>query len=190
MPVARVGVFRNGHQTLAREGGGRRLRDGVDITGQLVAVVLAAERDGLLRRLRERHTPAGARDAAARHLVAGRSAAERFRGNLLQLLDGILRRRMRRARHRVRGLAAGRDAGPRQILRGVAEHDITLLPRDVEHLGRHAVHVEDRMRAVIADAGLEADAAVRLDDEQAVEADRPGSERADRNADGSRLRRR
>src|SRR5213083_3079425 len=43
------------------------------------------------------------------------------------------------------------------------------------------------MRAVIADAGLEGDAAVGLDDEQTVEANRSGGERADRDADAAGL---
>ena len=73
----------------------------------------------------------------------------------------------------MRGLAAGRDAGPRQVLRGVAEDDVALFPRHVEHLRRLPVHVERGMRAEVADARLELDAAVGLDDEQAIEPDRP-----------------
>ena len=54
----------------------------------------------------------------------------------------------------------------------VAEHDVALLPGHVEHLGRRPVDVEQRVRAEIANARLERDAAVRLDDEEPVEADR------------------
>ena len=55
LAVARIVVLGHAHQTLTGERGGRRLRDGVDVARQLVAVVLAAELDRLLRRLCERH---------------------------------------------------------------------------------------------------------------------------------------
>src|SRR5437667_4319223 len=49
------------------------------------------------------------------------------------------------------------------------------------------MHVEHRVRAEIADARLDLDAPVRLDDEQAVETDRAARVRADRYADAARL---
>ena len=79
--------------------------------------------------------PPGPETLAAGDLVRLRVAAVRLRGDLLQLLDRVGRRRVRRARHRVRRLAAGRDAGPRQVLRRVAEDDVALLPRHAEHFG-------------------------------------------------------
>ena len=58
--VARVVVARDAHQPLTGERRRRRLRERVDVLRQLVAVVLAAELDRLLRRLRERHAAARA----------------------------------------------------------------------------------------------------------------------------------
>src|SRR5205823_14635812 len=94
---------------------------------------------------------------------------------------------MRGARHRVGRLAAGGHAGPWQVLRRIAEHDVALLPRHVEHLGGHAVDVKGRMRAEIAYPRLELDPSIGLDDEQRVEADRAAGKRADGDADPARL---
>src|SRR6185295_20137212 len=76
-------------------------------------------------------------------------------------------------------------AGPRQILRRVAEDDVALLPRHVEHLGRLSMHVERGVRSEVADPRLELEAAVRLDDEEAVEPDRAAGVRTDRHADAT-----
>src|SRR6185295_11178727 len=81
-----------------------------------------------------------------------------------------------------------RDAAPRQVLAGVAPGEIDLLPRDANHLGRHAVAVAHRLGAEIADARLDRHAAVRLDHEQTVVADRAGDERAGRDAVAAHLR--
>src|SRR2546425_5245571 len=187
LAVARIRVLRHGDQTLAGERGYRRLREVVDVLGNLVAVVLAAELDGFLRRLRERHAAAWAGTLAAGHLVRVRIAAARFRRDLLKFLDRVGGRRMPGARHRVRRLTSGGDARPRQILRRVAEDHVALLPRHVEHFGGDAVHVESRFGPEITDARLELHTAVRLDDEQAVEADGPARERADGDADAARF---
>src|SRR6185295_18751932 len=48
--------------------------------------------------------------------------------------------------------------------------------------------VADRTGAVIADAGLNVEHAIGLDHEQAVEPDRPGAIRADRDADAAHFR--
>src|SRR5580765_3256586 len=48
------------------------------------------------------------------------------------------------------------------------------------------MYVEHRVRSEVPDAGLEGDAAVRLDDEEAVEADRAARVGADRDADAAR----
>src|SRR4029077_7050143 len=114
--------------------------------------------------------------------------AERLGGNFLKLRDRIGRRGVRRARHGVRRLAAGRNAGPREVLARVPENDLALLPGHTEHFGGHAVHVERRVRAVVADARLELELAVRTDDEHAVETGRPARERADRHARAADLR--
>ena len=100
-----------------------------------------------------------------------RVAAVRLRGDLLQLLDGIRARRVRRARVRVRRLAAARHAAPRQVLAGVSPGEVDLLPRHADHFGRDAVAIAHRLGAEVADARLDGHAAVRLDDEQAVVAD-------------------
>src|SRR4029077_19284768 len=50
-----------------------------------------------------------------------------------------------------------------------------------------AMHVEHRVRAEVADARLDLQAAVRLDDEQAVESDRAARVRAHGDADAARL---
>ena len=50
--VARIGVLGHAHQAEAGEPRRRRLRERVDVVGQLVAVEAAAERDGARRRLR------------------------------------------------------------------------------------------------------------------------------------------
>ena len=114
--VARVRVARDAHQPLPGERRRRRFRERVDVVRQLVAVVLAAELDRLLRRLRQRHAAAGARDALVRDGVLLGRAAVHLRGDLLQLLDRVGGRRVRRARVRVRRLAAARHAAPRQVL--------------------------------------------------------------------------
>ena len=121
-------------------------------------------------------------------LVAVRAAAERLGGDLLQLLDRVGRRRMRRARVRVRRLAAARHAGPRQVLGRVAPGHDHLLPRHAHHLGGDAVHIAERLGAEVADAGLDVHPAVRLDDEQPVEPGRAGDERAHGHADAAHLR--
>ena len=81
-------------------------------------------------RILQRAARAGA--LAAGHLVGLGAAAFNLGRNLLQLLDRVGRGRVRRARHRVRGLAAGRDAGPRQVLRGAAPVHDDLVPRHRE----------------------------------------------------------
>ena len=136
--VVRVGVRRHAHQALPGKSRGRPLGKRIDVLGQLVAVVDASELDRALRRVRERHAGAA---ALARHALVGHDvvfglAAEILRGDLLQLLDRVGRRGMRRARHRVRRLAAARDAAPRQVLGRVAPGDVDFLPGHAHHLRR------------------------------------------------------
>ena len=116
-----------------------------------------------------------------------RGAAHHLGGDLLRLGDGIRCRGVRGPRHRVRRLAAAGDARPRKVLRGVAPGEDDLVPRHAHHLGGDAVHVEADSVPRLPTPGLDVHLAVRLDDEQAVEADRPGDEAADRDADAAHL---
>ena len=97
-----------------------------------------------LRGLRQSHAGAAAfaEDALVGDFVVLRFAAQILGRDLLQLLLGVHRDRMRRARHRVRGLAATGDAGPRQILRRVSPGDFALFPRHAQDLGGHAVDID------------------------------------------------
>ena len=70
-PSLAVVVARNAHQPLAGECFGRRHRHLVDVLGKFVAVVNAAERDGALRGLRQRH--------AWRRRLCGKRARGRLR---------------------------------------------------------------------------------------------------------------
>src|SRR5688572_11104390 len=188
--VALVIVLRNAHESLPgqRRGGARRHR--IDVLGQLVAIVNASELDGALGRLRQRHPAAAALavDALAAHFVVLGFPAEIFRGDLLQLLDSVTGRRVRRARMRVYRLAAARVAAPRQMLRRIAPDDLHFLPRYADHLRRHALAVGERFGAEIADASMDAHPAVWRDDEEAVETYRAAAIGADADADAAHLR--
>ena len=95
---------------------------------------------------------------------------------------------MRRARMRVRRLAATRNTAPRQVLSRVAPRDDDFLPRHAEHFSGDALRVAERLGAEVADAGLDVHLAVRLDHEQPVEADRAGDEHARRDAVAAHFR--
>ena len=152
------------HQALARQRRRRCHRELIDVLGQLVAVVDAAELDGALRGLRQGHARAAAfaEDALVRHLVILGLAAEILRGDLLQFLAS----RPSPPRDAARVMAwvvwlPPEMQRPRQILRRVAPGDVALLPRHAEHFGGHAVHVADRFGTEVADAGLDANPAIR-----------------------------
>src|SRR5262245_5320562 len=68
----------------------------------------------------------------------------------------------------MRRLAADRHGGPGYVLRGASPVDDDLLPRHFEHLRRNAGEVDARMRAEIADAGLDVQLPLRLNRHQAV----------------------
>src|SRR5438128_5275245 len=85
-------------------------------------------------------------------------------------------------------LAAAGHARPREIPGRVAERDVDLFPGDAHHLGRHALAIGPGFSPEVADTGLDVHPAVRFDDEQAVEADRPGVVGADRHAAAAHLR--
>ena len=154
------------------------LRHGVNVGGQLVAVELAAERNracGGLRVGQASRRIAFPEHALVADRVVVRRAAEILRRDLLQLLLRVHRAGVIRARHRVRRLAADREAGPRQALARVAPVDDDLVPRHLEHVGGDAREIDHRMRAEIADAGLHVQLAVGPDRHQSVEADRAGA---------------
>src|SRR5204863_1666363 len=143
-----------------------------------------------LRGMRERHAGAStaARDALVDDEVVLGPAAEILRRDLLQLLDPVARHGVRRASHRMRRLAAARHAAPWQVSRRVAPREDDLLPRHAHHLGGDALTVGKRFGAEVADAGLDVHPAVRLDDEETVEADRARVVRTDRDAAAADLR--
>src|SRR4030095_5822531 len=85
-------------------------------------------------------------------------------------------------RHRMRRLTAAGDAAPGQIPRRVAPGEHNFLPRHAHHLGGNTLTIGERLRPEVADAGLDVHPAIRLDDEEAVEADRARVVRADRDA--------
>src|SRR5579883_251465 len=136
-------------------------------------VVDATHLDGFLRRLSQRHARAA---ALPEHLLVGdivlfRTAAEALGGDLLQALLSLHRNRMRRASHRVRSLASAGYAGPGQMLGVRAPAHIALLPRYAEDFGCHAVNVDHRFGPKVSNSRLEAEAAVRFDQHQAVKSD-------------------
>ena len=106
--VARVLVLRHAHQPLTGERRGRSLRKRVHVVGHFMTVVGASELDGALRCMRKRHprTTTAPRNALVGDDVVPRLATEIFGRDLLQLLDPVRRNRVRRARHRMRRLAA------------------------------------------------------------------------------------
>ena len=150
----RILVFGRRDQSLS----GQR-RDGslgvfVHVLGRFVTVVDAAQLDGVLRRLRQRHALAAAlvEDAFVRDFVLLRLAAVGLGRDFLQLLLAVHGHGVRRPRHGVSGLAASGDAGPGQVLGGIAPGDIALLPRHAQHFGHYAVNIADRFRAQVADS--------------------------------------
>ena len=155
-----------------------------------MAVIRAAEVDRLLRDLCERHSAA---TTLALHALVGdhvvfRLPAERLRRDLLRLLDRVARGGVGRARHRVRGLAAARDARPREVLARITPGDLALLPRHPHHFGSHAVGVAVRLGAEVADTALDVHLPIRLDDEETIESGGAGDERAHGDADAANLR--
>ncbi len=188
--VVLVGILPDTHETLAGESRRRALCHRIDVCGQLVAVVNAAELDGALGRLRKRHPAAAALavDALAAQFVVLGFPAEILGGNLLQLFDPVGGGSVCRARHRMRGLAAARVAAPRQVLRRIAPGEYHVLPRHPHHLGGHALAVGERFSSEIADSGLDVHLAVGLDDEETVETHRAAAIGADGDAHAADLR--
>ena len=108
-----------------------------------------------------------------------RASAKRAGGDLLNLLDGVSRRCVRGARVRVDRLAAAGHAAPGQVLARVAPDHVALLPGHVEHLGRDALHIAERLGAEVADARVQAKPAIGQQHEQAIETGRARDKRAD-----------
>ena len=151
--VVRVRVFRDAHQAKPCERLRRGLRERMDVLWQLVAVVLPAQLDGAPRRLRvadaSRRIAFAMHALAAEHVVGGR-AAEIFRRDFLQLEPGALCAGHIRPRHRMRRLAADREARPWHAFARVAPRDLDLLPRHRQHFGGDSREIHDRVRAQIA----------------------------------------
>src|SRR5215510_6935295 len=74
------------------------------------------------------------------------------------------------------------------MVRGVTKGNVALLPGNIEHFGHDAMHVDNRVSAEVADAGLDGQPAVGLDHEESVEADPAAEVSAHRDADASDLR--
>src|SRR5580700_5735926 len=132
-----------------------------------MAVVDASQMDRTLSGMRQGHagTPASPEDTFVGNLIILGLAAKVLGRNLLQLLSGVHRRRMRRAGHGMGRLAATGRAGPWQVLRRVAPCDFALFPRHAENLSDHAMDIGPRLRSEIAHAGLDIDLAIGFDDE-------------------------
>src|ERR1035437_1694129 len=188
--VARIIVLGCRHQTLAcqRRYGG--LRQFVDIFGHLVAIVNASQFNRMLRGLRQSHpgSAALAENTFVRDLVLFRFAAEFPGRDFLELLLGVHGRRIRRPRHRVGCLAAAGDAGKRKILRRAAPRHVAFLPWHAEDLGANAMYVNHRLCSQVADARLEVDPAIRLDNKKTIEPDRASNVTAQRYADAAHFR--
>src|ERR1051326_830279 len=167
LPVVRKLVFSCGNQALSCQSGDRSFGVFIYVFRRLMAVIDSAEFDGLLRSLRQSHAPAAAfwRHALIRNYVIFRFTAEGLGRNLLKFALRIQGRSLCRAGHRMSGLAATRDAGPRQVLRSISPGDIAFLPRHTEHLRNYTVNVAQRSSSQVANPRLNGDAAIRPDHE-------------------------
>ncbi len=140
------------------------LGDRVDVGRHLLAAVLAAEFDRLLRRLRigDRLRRIGLRhDALVAEFVVAGCAAQHLRGDVEQLVLQIHRSDVVGARLGRCREAAGLRAVPRQSEPAVAALDDHVLPRDIQQVGRNARRCRMRVGAEIADAGVDVQLAVR-----------------------------
>src|SRR5260370_25884208 len=95
---------------------------------------------------------------------------------------------MGRARHGMRRLAAPGGASPRQVPGGISPSDLTLFPGDADQFGDDAVYVGYPLRSEIPDSRLNVEPAVRPDDKEPIESNRPANVAATRAADAARLR--
>src|SRR5690606_22136258 len=77
---------------------------------------------------------------------------------------------------------------PRQVLARIAALDDAVLPAHLQHLGRDAGRARVRVRAEVADAGVDVQLAVRRDPDDAVETRESGRMKALPDRDGSDLR--
>ncbi len=112
------------------------------------------------------------RDTLVGDLVILRvAAAETLRRDLLELLSGVHRRRMRRPRHRVCRLAAAGHAGERKVLRRIAPYDIALLPRHTQNFRACTMDVDHRLRSEVTDPRVESNPAIGRDEDKPVKAD-------------------
>src|SRR5882724_3710395 len=188
--VAGVVVPGGSHEALTGQRCYRRLSETVDVGGRDVAIINAAQLNRALSGLRECHAGSAplSKNTLIGDLVILGPAAETLRCDLLEFLPGIHRRRMRRARHRVRCLAAAGDTRKRNVLRRVTPNHIALFPGDTENFRTRAVHVNHGLRSKIADSGLEADPAIGRDDQKSVEPDGAAYVTTEGYADAAHLR--
>src|SRR5690606_4875851 len=121
-------------------------------------------------------------------IVVVRLAAEIHRRDLLELRERVLRGDVVRARHRERRVAAELADVPRQVLARVAALDDAVLPAHLQHLGRDPRRAGMRVRAEVADAGMDMELALRRDSHDTVETGEAGRMKALPNGDGPHLR--
>src|SRR5579872_6819398 len=86
---------------------------------------------------------------------------------------------------RVRGLAAAGGATPGQVLARATPGDFAFLPRNAKHLGSDAVAIAHRRCAQVPDAGLDIELPVRLQNGEAVKANRASDEATGSDADAA-----
>src|SRR5690606_8942982 len=168
-------VLRDADEPRAGDSGRRGLRHIVQIVRHLVAREPAAELDRALRGLGVREPRARIvlpEDTLVLDVVVVGRPAEIHRGDLFQLRDGVHRGRIVRAAHRERRVAAELPEVPRQVLRAVAALDDAVLPLALQRVRRDARGDRIRIRAEIADAGMDVELPVRLQHDETVEAAR------------------
>src|SRR5262245_62537226 len=149
----------------------------VDVVGDLLAGVLAAQLHRLPRRLRVSDRLRGiglADDFLVAEFVVGGSATEHLGGDVEKLRLHVHRGDVHGARLRRRGETAGLVAVPGQPAPAVAALDDGVVPIVVEKLRRHARRGRVREGAEIADTSVDVELAVRRDAQEAVKAVRAG----------------
>ena len=189
---ARQVVLRDADEARAGHAGRRAFVMTFKSLAHLVAVELAAELDRALRGLRVRQ--AFARDRSSRTRARRRCRSRPARrpnpcaAISLSFATASIAAGVVRARHRERRVAAELPEIPRQVLAAVAAHDDAVVPVRLQHLGRDARRHRVRIRAEVADAGMNVDLAVRRDAHEAVEAVAAGRVKRRADADAAHLR--
>src|SRR5208337_4515178 len=161
----------------------------MEVGGCFMAIVDATQLNGVLRGLRQSHAGASTLTeyALVGDIVSLWLTAEFLRRNFLELLLGVHRGRVRRACHCMGRLAAAGNAGEGKVLRRVSPCNVALLPRNSQDFGACTVNVAHRFRSQVADSRLEGYAAIGLDDQNPIEADRATDKSTERDADAAHL---